>query len=99
MLVERSFIQYSKGTVSMNESNQLREHNELSGNAYTAINKGKVDLVVLRYMAQRVHMTLNLSEVSTAIPLLHVVPERYVRMYLMVFYVLFSGNLRRYTMF
>jgi hypothetical protein len=83
----------------MNESNQLREHNELSGNAYTAINKGKVDLVVLRYMAQRVHMTLHLSDVSTAIPLLHVVPERYGRMHRMVFYELHWGSFERTVMF
>jgi hypothetical protein len=72
----------------MNESNQLYTHNELDSGSYAVINKGKVDLVVLKYMAQRVRTMLCLldTSVSMAVPLLHIVPERHGRMHRMVFY-------------
>ena len=85
----------------MNESNQLYTHNELDSGSYAVINKGKVDLVVLKYMAQRVRTMLRLldTSVSMAVPLLHIVPERHGRMHRMVFYELDVACFARIVIF
>ncbi len=74
----------------MNESDRLHSLNESGSNPYAAINKARIDLVVLKYMAQRVQTMIDLLDTSVplAVPLLHLVPERRGRMHRMVFYAL-----------
>ncbi len=74
----------------MNENKQLHAHSESGDGSSVIINKGKIDLVVLKYMAQRVRTMVQLLDTSTPmpVPLLHIVPERRGRMHRMVFYEL-----------
>ena len=85
----------------MNESNHLHAHNDSGGGPYVTITKGRIDLVVLKYMAQRVQTMIHLLDTSVpmAMPLLHIVPERRGRMHRMVFYVLDGACFARPVVF
>ena len=85
----------------MNESNQLHAHNDSGGRPYVTITKGRIDLVVLKYMAQQVQTMVHLLDTSVpmAMPLLHIVPERRGRMHRMVFYVLDGAYFARPVVF
>jgi hypothetical protein len=85
----------------MNESNQLREQDASDTHPYASINRGKIDLVVLRYMAQKVRTMLHLLDTSASltVPLLHIVPERYERMHRLVLYELHEECFERTVMF
>jgi hypothetical protein len=50
----------------MNESNQLREQDVSDTHPYAIINRGKIDLVVLRYMAQKVRTMVHLLDTSAS---------------------------------
>ena len=85
----------------MNESNQLHAHDDSGGRPYVTITKGRIDLVVLKYMAQRVQTMVHLLDTSVpmAMPLLHIVPERRGRRHRMVFSVLDGAYFARPVVF
>src|SRR5690348_11589317 len=85
----------------MNESNQLHAHNESGGSPYVTITKGRIDLLVLKYMAQRVQTMVQLLDTSVpmVVPLWHIVPERRERMHRMVFYSLDGAYFARTVVF
>lgn len=68
------------------DSSLLHEQDVLDYRIYTDVNKGKLDLIVLRYMARGVHLML-LKEVSTAtMPSLYYPDERRGRMHRIAIY-------------
>lgn len=72
----------------MNNDISLNDHQMLSDRPLPGVRKGKLDLVILRYMARRVYVALRSLDLatSTARPLLYYLDERRRRTHRMAIY-------------
>jgi hypothetical protein len=71
----------------MNQHSGLLRQDLRDNSMYTDITKGKLDLMVLRHMARRLHLTLHqLEEPTSPQPLLYKLQERHGRTHRIVIY-------------
>lgn len=68
------------------DSRLLHEQDVLDYRTYTGVNKSKLDLIVLRYMARSVHLRLLREEAAAKMPSLYYSEERRGRMHRIVIY-------------
>jgi hypothetical protein len=84
----------------MKQEGQLISNNSQYDSTFVAVKKGKLDLIVLRYMARRLHLTLHQLDARILTisdqPFIYHLPERYRRTHRIAIYkyqeLLFRSN-------
>jgi hypothetical protein len=85
----RQFAKQDMASAAGDYKDRLDDRIEGEGNVdYAGLKKGKIDLIVLRYMARRLHLTIRQLDapVSVSEPLLYLLQERHGRTHRIAIY-------------